>query len=96
MPHLTRDASATVVAALGSLAWTKIWAQIASQGLLDQKLTRKIVHISSGLLFVLTWPLFSDHETARFFAAAVPLSNGIRLFAIGSGTWTHLTLTLTL
>ncbi|KAL1201453.1 Phytol kinase 1 [Cardamine amara subsp. amara] len=46
-------------------------------------LSRKLVHILSGLLFVLSWPIFSGSSEARYFAAFVPLVNGLRLVING-------------
>ena len=50
-----------------------------------QKLTRKLVHTLAGPLFVASWPLFSASESARLFAAGVPLLNGLRLVLAGTG-----------
>ena len=43
------------------------------------------MHIISGTGFLLTWLLFSDAPSARYVAALVPLANGARLAAIGTG-----------
>ncbi|DBA89753.1 hypothetical protein WJX79_005677 [Trebouxia sp. C0005] len=58
---------------------------MATRGLLEQTLSRKLVHITSGPLFVLTWPFFSAGSTARYFAAVVPLLNALRLILVGAG-----------
>ena len=36
----------------------KLWETLANYSVLDQKLSRKLVHITAGPLLVLTWPLF--------------------------------------
>lgn len=41
--------------------------------------------MTAGPLFVLTWPLFSGGLDARLWASAVPMINGLRLLAIGTG-----------
>ena len=46
---------------------------------------RPAVHITTGPLFILTWPLFSNAPSSRYWAAAIPILNGVRLLAIGSG-----------
>ncbi|KAL2903959.1 Phytol kinase 1 chloroplastic [Bienertia sinuspersici] len=51
--------------------------------LLEQNLSRKLVHIISGLLFVAAWPLFSISTEARYFASIAPLTNGLRLVIHG-------------
>lgn len=74
-----------VAAAVCSIAWVKIFDRLKRAGVLEQKLSRKLVHITTGPIFVLTWLFFSDAPYARFIAAAVPCLNGIRLLAVGSG-----------
>ena len=82
---VTRDAGAAVAAALGAYLWVKMFDILASKNMLERKLSRKLIHTSCGPFFMLTWPLFSSAPEAKFFAAAVPLLQGIRLAAIGSG-----------
>lgn len=43
-----------------------------------QKLSRKLVHITAGPLFLLTWPLFSGAANARLYAAVIPALNSLR------------------
>ncbi len=43
-----------------------------------QKLSRKLVHITAGPLFVLTWPLFSWAPHSRYFAAVIPALQALR------------------
>ena len=43
-----------------------------------QKLSRKLVHITAGPLFVLTWPLFSCTPQSRYFAAVIPALQALR------------------
>ena len=46
--------------------------------LFAQKLSRKLVHITAGPLFVLMWPLFSWAPNARLYAAVIPALNSLR------------------
>lgn len=55
--------------------------------MVDQKLSRKLVHTTTAPIFVLTWPLFSTAPYARFIAAFVPFLNLIRILAVGTGVW---------
>jgi hypothetical protein len=80
---IARDAGAAVAAAVGAYLWIKMFDFFASKDMLERKLSRKLIHTSCGPFFMLTWPLFSSMPEARFFAAAVPLLQGIRLAAIG-------------
>ncbi|CAI5509378.1 unnamed protein product [Closterium sp. Naga37s-1] len=52
----------------------------------SQKLSRKVLHITIGLFFVLVcWPLFSAYPQARFFAAAAPVTTAVQLLLLGLG-----------
>ncbi|KAK9821980.1 hypothetical protein WJX81_001211 [Elliptochloris bilobata] len=52
---------------------------------MDQKLSRKLVHMLAGPGFALCWPLFSMEPHARFCAALVPSLNVVRLLLLGFG-----------
>ncbi|KAK9845538.1 hypothetical protein WJX84_000495 [Apatococcus fuscideae] len=80
-----RDSLATGLALVAAVIWVKIFEHLAQKGILEQKLSRKLVHISSGPLFVLTWPLFSADPSARLFATLIPVLNALRLLLVGSG-----------
>ena len=41
---------------------------LASKKILERKLSRKVIHTTSGPFFALTWPLFSASPTACYFA----------------------------
>lgn len=45
----------------------------------------RAVHITTGPLFILTWPLFAVGGGAQYWAASVPALNAIKLVAIGTG-----------
>ncbi|CAL8466032.1 g5568 [Coccomyxa elongata] len=75
----------TVVAAAGAIALVKIFRALSSRGIVDQKLSRKLVHILAGPGFALCWPLFSTEPNARYFAAIVPFLNLLRVVALGTG-----------
>ncbi|KAK9827459.1 hypothetical protein WJX74_003520 [Apatococcus lobatus] len=80
-----RDSFALGTALVGAVVWVKIFEKLAQNGFLDQKLSRKLVHISSGPLFILTWPLFSADPAARLYATLIPILNALRLLLVGSG-----------
>jgi len=86
-----RDAGAMVAASLGALAWFTVFDFLTTRGWLEGGLSRKLIHVSSGSLFMLTWLLFSSSTEARYFAAAVPLLQGFRVVAIGTGLVTSYT-----
>ncbi|GMJ15438.1 farnesol kinase [Hibiscus trionum] len=81
------DTCATVVSGFIALSVLRVWEETAKRGLFDQKLNRKLVHISIGLVFMLCWPLFSSGHRGAVLAAVTPGVNIIRVFLIGSGIW---------
>ena len=53
---------------------------------LSSRDSRKIIHTLSAPLFIICWPLFSNCNGARYFAAIVPFINAVRLYIAGSST----------
>jgi phytol kinase len=82
---LWHDAIAALITLILALLWLRVMDAIAHRGWLEPKLSRKIIHIGTGPLFVLCWPLFSSNFSARYFAALVPLSITAQFIAIGMG-----------
>jgi phytol kinase len=58
---------------------------IAHRGWMDGKLSRKIIHIGTGPLFVLCWLLYQDTPDARWLAALVPFAITVQFALIGLG-----------
>ncbi|XP_068667754.1 probable phytol kinase 2, chloroplastic [Aristolochia californica] len=52
-----------------------------------EKLSRKLVHISVGLVFMLFWPLSSSGSQAPYLAALAPGIDIIRMILLGLGIW---------
>ncbi|XVE58997.1 hypothetical protein DITRI_Ditri05aG0008900 [Diplodiscus trichospermus] len=80
------DLFAAVVCCGVIFAFLLLWQETAKRGL-DQKLNRKLVHISIGLVLMLCWPLFSSGYRGAILAAITPGVNIIRMLLIGSGIW---------
>ncbi|XP_056686241.1 phytol kinase 1, chloroplastic isoform X6 [Spinacia oleracea] len=55
-----QDASATAFVLGGGYALVSAFDNLTNRSLISQKLSRKLVHIISGLLFVASWPLFRE------------------------------------
>ncbi|XP_057797887.1 probable phytol kinase 3, chloroplastic [Salvia miltiorrhiza] len=70
-----------------ALSLLKLWEQTAKRGVFDQKLNRKLVHITVGLAFMLCWPMFSSGRQGAIFAAIIPAVNIIKMLLIGLGIW---------
>uniref|UniRef100_J3N5C6 Uncharacterized protein n=2 Tax=Oryza brachyantha TaxID=4533 RepID=J3N5C6_ORYBR len=83
---LLRDAGAAVLTGAASFAVLSFWELVANRALLDQKLCRKLVHITVGLVYFLMWPFFSaDDVYAPFLASIVIVLNIIKVTLIGLG-----------
>ncbi|MBM4425450.1 MAG: phosphatidate cytidylyltransferase [Chloroflexi bacterium] len=80
-----QDTVATVVTFAVALTWLRIIDALAHRGLVEQKLSRKIIHIGTGPLFVLCWNLFSAEPWAKWAAALVPLAITAQFVAVGFG-----------
>ncbi|KAK4279584.1 hypothetical protein QN277_011342 [Acacia crassicarpa] len=80
---LLHDAGATVAILVGGYALVFGFNDLTRREVLQQNLSRKLVHMLSGLLFLASWPIFSNSTGARYFAAFVPLVNGLRLLVNG-------------
>ncbi|CAL5407104.1 unnamed protein product [Camellia sinensis] len=77
------DAGATAIVMLGAYFLVLTFDSLTQRDLIQQNLSRKLVHILSGLLFMACWPIFSTSTGARYFASLVPLANCLRLVTYG-------------
>lgn len=74
---------ATVVVMGGAYSLVLAFDVLTQRNFIEQNLSRKLVHILSGLLFMACWPIFSTSTEARYFASLVPLANCLRLVTYG-------------
>ncbi|CAI0399904.1 unnamed protein product [Linum tenue] len=81
------DAIATGLSGAVALSVLRLFEETAKRGIFDQKMNRKLVHISIGLVFMLCWPLFSSGPRGAIMAALIPGANIIKMLLIGSGLW---------
>ena len=68
-----------------ALLWLRSCDFMAKKGWVTSRLSRKIIHIGTGPIFVLCWLLFNNDPSARWLAAIVPLLITIQFFLIGVG-----------
>ena len=68
-----------------ALIWLRLNDFAAQRGWISGHLSRKLIHIGTGPIFVLCWLLFRDTPEARYLAALVPLLFTIQFFLIGIG-----------
>ncbi|XVF82970.1 hypothetical protein PTKIN_Ptkin16aG0095100 [Pterospermum kingtungense] len=80
---LFQDTVATAAVLAGAYGLVFTFDSLTQKELIQQSLSRKLVHILSGLLFAISWPIFSNSLEARYFASLVPLVNCLRLVIHG-------------
>ncbi|MBI5840211.1 MAG: phosphatidate cytidylyltransferase [Chloroflexi bacterium] len=68
-----------------SLIFLRLMNFIAQRGWMDGKLSRKVIHIGTGPLFVLCWLMFKDTPDARWLAALVPFTITVQFALTGLG-----------
>lgn len=68
-----------------AVAWLRIMDFAAHQGWVESRLSRKIIHIGTGPIFVLCWLLFPGEWYDRFLAALVPGLITVQFALIGLG-----------
>ena len=72
----------TFAAAMG---WLRLMDFFAHQGWIESRLSRKIIHIGTGPIFVLCWLLFPHVWYARWLAAMVPFAITVQFALTGLG-----------
>jgi phytol kinase len=72
----------TLGIALGFLRLMDFFAQ---RGWIESRLSRKLIHIGTGPIFVLCWLMFRDGPEARWLAALVPLMIVAQFSLVGLG-----------
>lgn len=68
-----------------ALGFLRLMDFFAHRGWIESKLSRKLIHIGTGPIFVLCWFLFNDDPSARWLAALVPFAITIQFALIGFG-----------
>lgn len=80
-----------IIALIVSFALALVWLRLndffAHRGWISSDLSRKIIHIGTGPIFVLTWLLYNNAPEARFLAALVPLAITAQFALVGLGLW---------
>jgi phytol kinase len=68
-----------------ALLWLRLNNFAAKKGWVGSDLSRKIIHMGTGPIFVLCWLLFQDTPDARFLAALVPFAITAQFILVGTG-----------
>jgi len=82
---LSSNFIALVITFIFALAWLRINDFAAHRGWISSRLSRKIIHMGTGPIFVLCWPLFPNDNLSRYFAALVPMIFSLQFLLIGIG-----------
>jgi phytol kinase len=76
---------ATILTFAIALAWLRVNDFAAHRGWVSSSLSRKIIHVGTGPIFVLSWLFFDNAWIARWLAALVPLAITIQFVLVGTG-----------
>jgi phytol kinase len=70
---------------LAALIWLRVNDFTAQKGWVESQLSRKIIHIGTGPIFVLCWLLFPGNPFDRYLAALVPGLITLQFILVGFG-----------
>lgn len=82
---LGNDLLALTITLASALLWLRLNNFAAVRGWVSSQVSRKIIHMGTGPIFVLCWSLFSAAPTSRFLAASVPLLITLQFLLVGLG-----------
>ncbi len=82
---LSNNFLALVITFAAALIWLRLNDFAAHRGWISSHLSRKIIHMGTGPIFVLCWLLFHDAPSARYLAALVPLTITAQFALVGLG-----------
>jgi phytol kinase len=76
---------ATLITFIIALAYLRLMDYLAQRGIIESKLSRKIIHIGMGPIFVLCWLIYPDSLIGKWLAALVPLVITVQFILVGTG-----------
>lgn len=76
---------ALIITFVLALGWLRLMDLVAHRGWIDSRLSRKLIHIGTGPIFVLCWLLFPDLWYSRWLAALVPFAITLQFALVGLG-----------
>jgi len=76
---------ATLFTFIIALAFLRLMDFFAQRGVIESRLSRKIIHIGTGPIFVLCWLMYPDVQIGRWLAALVPLLITAQFALVGTG-----------
>ena len=82
---LPNDFFAFVITLVVALVWLRLNDFAAHRGWVSGRLSRKIIHMGTGPIFVICWPLFTNSAASPYIAALVPLAITVQFILVGLG-----------
>lgn len=76
---------ATLFTFIIALAFLRLMDFLAQRGIIESRLSRKLIHIGTGPIFVLCWLMYPDVQIGRWLAALVPLLITAQFALVGTG-----------
>ena len=76
---------ATLLTFLIAISFLRMMDFFAHHGWIESKMSRKLIHIGTGPIFVLCWLMFPDVNISRYLAALVPLLITVQFVLVGTG-----------
>jgi phytol kinase len=76
---------ATILTFVIALAFLRLMDFFAHRGWIESRLSRKLIHIGTGPIFVLCWLMFPDVPVSRWLAALVPGLITVQFALVGLG-----------
>ena len=76
---------ATILTFAIALAFLRLMDFFAHRGWIESRLSRKLIHIGTGPIFVLCWLFFPDLPASRWLAALVPFAITVQFALVGLG-----------
>jgi phytol kinase len=76
---------ATILTFAIAVSFLRLMDFLAHRGVIESRLSRKLIHIGTGPVFVLCWLLYADAPISRWLAALVPLVITAQFVLVGTG-----------
>jgi phytol kinase len=76
---------ATVLTFVIAVLFLRLMDFLAHRGVIESRLSRKLIHIGTGPIFVLCWLMYPDVPISRWLAALVPLVITTQFVLVGTG-----------
>ncbi|PSC74066.1 phosphatidate cytidylyltransferase [Micractinium conductrix] len=81
----SQNLRAWAATAAGAAAYLGFCSAVGKSNVLPSRLARKLMHIGTGPLYMLCWPLYAAHPASCWLCASVPALAGLQFAAVGAG-----------